>query len=127
MEVGEVKHRQVPWRQIRRRKMRLTVTQRTKEPSDTILNHKLTFTTTAERQNSFLRCHTHLKTLPDGLIGQPASIAIVVSICKGGLQLAWRCHDSRVLQTHPLGIGEGQTVAVVGRPVVKYHTCGEAQ
>lgn len=69
----------------------------------------------------------HVKTLPYCLVGQPASITVVVSVCKRGLQLPWRCHDRRVLQTHPLGIGEGQTVAVVGRPVVKYHTCREAQ
>lgn len=69
----------------------------------------------------------HEPHLPDSLVGQPAGVAIVVSVCKGGLQLARRCHERRVLQTHPLGISEGQTVAVVGRPVVKYYTCREAQ
>lgn len=48
MEVGEVEHRQVAWRQVRRSKMQLTLTQCTKEPSDMIMKHKLTFLTTAE-------------------------------------------------------------------------------
>lgn len=68
-----------------------------------------------------------MKALPYCLVGQPASITVVVSIRKRGLQLPWRRHDRRVLQTHPLGISEGQTVAVVRRPVVKNHTCREAQ
>lgn len=68
-----------------------------------------------------------MEALPHCLVGQPAGITIVVSIRKRGLQLPWRRHDRRVLQTHPLGISEGQTVAVVRRPVVKDHTCGEAQ
>lgn len=61
-------------------------------------------------------------TLPHTLVREPAGITVVIPVGKGGLELSRRGDDSRVLQTHPLGVGEGQGVAVVGGTVVEQHT-----
>lgn len=63
-----------------------------------------------------------LKASPYSLVRQPAGVAVVISIGEGGLQLARRRDGRRVLHAHPIGVGEGQGVAVVRGPVVKHHT-----
>lgn len=66
--------------------------------------------------------YPHLKASPYSLVGQPASITVVISVGEGSLQLAWCCDGRRVLHAHPLGVSEGQAVAVMGGAVVKYNT-----
>lgn len=63
-----------------------------------------------------------LKNSPHCLVRKPAGITVVISVGEGGLQLARRCNDRRVLHTHPLGISKGEGVAVMGGSVMKHHT-----
>lgn len=74
------------------------------------------------RLSHLLHLHPALKASPYSLVGQPAGVAVVEAIGEGGLQLTWRRHARRVLCAHPLGISEGQAVAVMRGPVVEHNT-----
>lgn len=59
--------------------------------------------------------------LPHRLVRQPACVTVVIAVVKGGLQLCRRGYYRRVLQTHTLGVGEGESIAVVRSPVMEHH------
>lgn len=60
---------------------------------------------------------------PDGLVGQPAGVALVEAVLVGGLQLLGCGDDGAVLQAGPLRPVEVQGVARGDGSVVEYNAC----
>ncbi len=61
--------------------------------------------------------------LPNGLIGKPSSITLVVSIIVGSLELRWSSNGCTILDTSSLGLLKRQGVAGGDGSVVEHDAC----
>ena len=65
--------------------------------------------------------------LPDGLVGQPAGVTLLVAIIISSQQLVWSCHVGSDVLTCPLRLLEGDGVAARCLSVVEHNAWTEME